>query len=146
MNAIKCLMIFNLVSSVTFGQTAKWNNTTKWKLYSTSPRNLDTLSKDSLSTYSFVELNKDTIGQFLSTATTIPRERTIGAVWMGAPYWVSYEAGGSVYILKVSTYGGFFVDGNDGLYYELPMAERRPWLNYFSHQSILLQARKYANP
>lgn len=146
MNAIKCLIFFTLISSAVSGQTSKWNNASTWKLYSTFPRNLDTLSKDSLSTYPSLDLDKDTIAQFLSTATPIPKERTIGARWMGAPYWVSYEAAGSLYIVKVSTYGGFFVDGNDGLYYELPMAERAPWLNYFSHQSILLQSRKYANP
>ena len=145
MNALKCLILFILTSSAAFSQTAKWHNTTKWKLYSTSPRNLDTLSKDSLSTYPSVELNQDTISQFLNTATSIPSERTNGAVWMGI-YWVSYQVGQSVYMFKVSKYGGFFVDGNDGLYYELPIEERGQWLNYFSHQSILLQARKYANP
>ena len=145
MKAIKFIMIFSLLSSVAIGQTVKWNNAFKWRLYSTSPRNLDTLSKDSLSMYPSVELNKDTIGQFLNTATPIPSERTSGAVWMGT-YWVSYQVGKSVFLLKVSKYGGFFVDGNDGLYYELPMEERRSWLNYFSHQSILLQARKYATP
>ena len=105
MNSVKCLMILTLLSSAVFGQTEKWNNTTKWKLYSTSPRNLDTLSKDSLSTYPSVELNKDTIGQFLSTATPIPSERTIDAIWMGI-YWVSYQVNQSIYILKVSKYGG----------------------------------------
>jgi hypothetical protein len=146
MNTIKCLIIFTLFSSATFGQNSKWSNASKWKLYSTFPRNLDTLSKDSLSTYPSIELNNDTIAQFLCTAALIPKERTIGAVWMGAPYWVSYEAGGSVHTLKVSTYGGFFIDGNDGLYYELTMAQRRPWIDYFSHQSILLQARQNGNP
>ena len=146
MNALKYLIFFTLSSSTLLGQNVKWNNASKWKLYSTFPRNLDTLSKDSLSTYPSVELDNDTIAQFLSSATVIPKERTIGARWMGSPYWVSYEAVGSIYILKVSTYGGFFVDGSDGLYYELPIAQRIPWLNYFSNQSILLQARKYANP
>jgi hypothetical protein len=146
MNALKYLIFFTLSSSTLLGQNVKWSNASKWKLYSTFPRNLDTLSKDSLSTYPSVELDNDTIAQFLSTVAVIPKERTIGARWMGAPYWVSYEAAGSIYILKVSTYGGFFVDGNDGLYYELPIEERGQWLSYFSHQSILLQGRKYSIP
>jgi hypothetical protein len=145
MNSLKYLIIFVFLSSSVFGQTTNWSNAYNWKLYSTSPRNLDTLPKDSLSKYPFSELNKDTIDQFLRAATPIPIERTKGAVWMGV-YWVSYQIGSSLCILKVSKYGGFFVDENDGLYYELPVEERQQWLEYFSHQSILLQERKYLNP
>jgi hypothetical protein len=146
MNISKYLLVITFFSSAAFGQNNKWSTASKWKLYSSSPKNLDSFSMDSVTAFPFAELNQDSINQFLNVATLIPTERTVGAVWMGAPYWVSYEKGGSLYLLKISTYGGFFVDNSDGFYYELPVEERAPWLNYFSHQSILIQSRKYPNP
>jgi len=71
----------------------------------------------------------------------IPQAKSAGAVWMGS-YWVSYLTDSHPHLLKISSYGGFFVDWNTGDYYELPIWERQNWLTYFSSAAVELQLKR----
>jgi hypothetical protein len=55
-------------------------------------------------------------------------------------FWVSYIANHGVHLLRVSRYGGFFMDENDGSYYELPVWETPQWLGFFTDAAIKLQS------
>jgi hypothetical protein len=116
-----------------------WLKGKNWQLYNAGENDITKENFDSLKNLKSVYLSEDTLIHYLKDATVIPTEKTKGAVWMGA-YWVSYKTDTHLYLLKISYYGGFFVDENTGIYYELPVWERQNWLTYFSNAAIQLQS------
>jgi len=116
-----------------------WLKGKNWQLYNVGENDATGENPDSLKYFKSVYLSEDTLMRYLRDATIVPSEKTKGAVWMGS-YWVSYKADAHLYLLRISYYGGFFVDVNTGVYYELPVEERQNWLAYFSNAAIRLQS------
>jgi hypothetical protein len=141
MTCIKYLVFLLFVTSAAVGQPdSTWLKGKQWKLYDVGPQEVYDLKADSLAKLASGELSTDTVISFLKDATIIPKDRSTGVVWMGS-FWVSYLAGQRASLLRVSRYGGFFMDENDGGYYELPVWETPQWLAFFTHAAVELQLR-----
>jgi len=141
---MKCytfILLLLLFSGAGFCQHAKRADGSNWRLYNTFPRIVNYLAVDSLHCFPSASLDSETLNGFLKKATLVPKEKTVGVAWMSW-YWVSYELNHSLFILKISNYGGFFLDQNSGTYYQVPVEERKDWLSYFSGQAVILEGKK----
>jgi hypothetical protein len=134
------IFLYLLLSSNCSGQSPEiWLRGKNWRLYNVGETDLTKQNPDTLKNFKSIYLSEDTVIHYLKDATVVPSEKSKGAVWMGS-YWVSYNADSHIYLLKISYYGGFFVDANTGVYYELPVWERQNWLAYFSNAAIQMQS------
>lgn len=141
MTCIKYFVFLLFVNSVSVGQSdSTWLKGKQWRLYYVGPQEVYDLKADSLAKLTFEELNTDTVISFLKDATLIPKDRSSGVVWMGS-FWVSYVAGQRTSLLRVSRYGGFFIDESNGSYYELPIWETPQWLAFFTRAALELQSK-----
>jgi hypothetical protein len=142
MKTIALILACFLVCQSGFSQNSElWIKGKNWRLYDVGNREIGDLRSDTLDRLPSAALSDDTLLSYLKDASMIPREKSAGAVWMGS-YWVSYLNGSHPHLLKVSSYGGFFVDWNTGDYYELPIWERQSWLTYLSSAAVELQLKR----
>lgn len=135
-----CVGVFAILffSLRVVGQPATWNNSTKWKLYLVHRSNDEVFSKESLLSCKSILLERDSLLSYLVPATGIDSNRSSGAVWMGE-YWVSFDLKDSVKILRVSRYGGFFVDVDSGAYYEIPLGQRSSWYQFLTREYMKME-------
>lgn len=141
---MKCytfILLLLIFSRAGLCQHVKWEGASNWRLYNTFPRIIDYLVADSLHSFPSTSLDSETICRFVRLATLVPKEKTVDVAWMGW-YWVSYELNHSVFIFRISNYGGFYLDENRNIYYEIPAGERKDWLSYFSNQAVHLEGTK----
>jgi len=122
-----------LMSSI--GQTLSWNNTSNWKLYDVTTRVNQYFERDSIPFYQSEPLPTDSVKYYLNQARSIDSSRSAGAVWMG-DFWASCEYGGKLKIVRLSRYGGFFMDWDTGNYFEIPIDQRGPWHQYLTQQFL----------
>ncbi len=113
-----------------FSQLLNWEKASSWLMYDTIGRER-TFQKDSLSYYRSARMNDDTMKYYLSDVSPVPIEKTKGVVWMGY-YRVSCQLLDTTRVLLISRYGGFFADLSTKVYYEIPVAERASWYEYFN--------------
>ena len=114
-------------------QSLDWQSGTNWRLYDTLPPNR-TFNMDSLKTYRYINLDQQSIRQYLENDTLLPIDRTKGGViWMGF-YRVSCEFPDSTRILIVSKYGGFFADLATKRYYQIQMSNISDWNAYIDNK------------
>lgn len=126
--------IFLLISSGT-GQTINWSIASEWKLYDVTTRVNQFFEKDSIPFYQSEPLLADSVKYYLSQARPIDSSRSAGAIWMG-DYWVSCQYDGKLKIVRLSRYGGFFMDWESGNYFEIPIDQRGMWHQYLIQQFL----------
>ena len=103
-----------------------WLIATHWTIYSVTFENGDHFDRSAIKEYRSKELNLDTMRQFLNGCTIIPHEKSDFAVWMG-DYYASCILNDTMRFIRLSRYGGFFVDLDSGQYYEIPAGKRSAW-------------------
>jgi hypothetical protein len=134
-----CCMIV-IVTVGTFGQPIHWGSTTNWKLYevnSDGGRRFNPISND---TSRFVLLPADSVAYFITGAVLLPPERSQGIYWMG-DFYASCEAETRRKLLRLSRYGGFFVDVETNSYFEIPMEKRSRWHSFLVNEYMRVQSR-----
>jgi hypothetical protein len=104
----------------------EWLSATHWTMYSITTANGAKFDRLAVKDYHSKMLDLDTMRQFLEGLTIIPHEKSEYAVWMG-DYYVSCVLKDTMRIIRVSRYGGFFVDLDTGQYYEIPGEKRSAW-------------------
>jgi hypothetical protein len=126
--------IFLFITS-SVGQPIEWAGTSNWKLYDVTTKVNQLFDRDSIAFYRSEPLAVDSIKFYLSQVTLIDSSRSAGAIWMG-DYWVSCEYRGKFKIVRLSRYGGFFMDWDTGNYFEIPIDKRGMWHQYLIHQFL----------
>ena len=103
-----------------------WKLASKWTIYNITSENGTKFDRAAMKEYQFKAMPLDTMREFLVGLAPIPREKSNYAAWMG-DYYVSCLLRDTVRFLRLSRYGGFFVDLNTGQYYEIPLEKRTDW-------------------
>lgn len=125
------LLISMFLSGAGKSQGIDWEAGSNWRLYDTlSPQR--EFSPDSLNAYRYIELDQQSMLQYLKNDTLLPIERTKGGViWMGF-YRLSCKFPDTTRILIVSKYGGFFADLATKRYYQIQMSNVSDWTGYIN--------------
>jgi hypothetical protein len=132
------LFIFSCVFAT--AQEINWKNTKNWKLYKLNSRAAFSYPADTLHHFESVNLNDDTIRDFLCTASIWPKEKK--TVWMGLLIATYETENNQLRKINISNYGGFFFDDFTGKYYELPERVRDQWMNYLNEKLDKLFAQE----
>ena len=103
-----------------------WRLASKWTIYNITSENGAKFDRSAVKEYKSKELPLDTMQQFLSDLKMIPSEKSNYAAWMG-DYYISCTLRDTIRFLRLSRYGGFFVDLNTGQYYEISLQKRTDW-------------------
>ncbi|WP_133994796.1 hypothetical protein [Dinghuibacter silviterrae] len=112
-------------------QEIDWSKTTNWKMYDV-PRIHYNSPIDSLSQFDSVRLSLQTLQQFFSSVTKIPKE--IRPYWEGVYICTAQTETGQRIEVYVSTFGGFFMNGNTMDCYEIPDERKEDWQKYFKDE------------
>jgi hypothetical protein len=122
------MFIFSAVAAS--AQVVNWKTTKNWKLYKLNSRMAFSYPVDTLCNFESVNLNDDTIRNFLSTASVWPKEKK--TVWMGL-FVATYETEkNELRKVNISNYAGFFFDETTNKYYEVTEGVRNEWMNYLN--------------
>ena len=117
-------ILFPLLSNF---QIVKWNDTKNWKIYNINDSNIFKYSVDTIQTFSFSKLNKDTINSYLKGAYELPINDP--PIWMSA-HIASYELNGKTHKIEISMYGGFFYDETTQTYFQLQKEKILNWTSF----------------
>lgn len=120
------------------GQVVDWKRSTQWRLLEPFHGSGGTIHGDSLNYSKYLVLEQDSMKRYLQDVSPISAARSNGAVWMGE-YWVTCNYEDSAKVVRVSNYGGFFLDTATGIYYEIPMPLRAEWHTFLVKEFIDLQ-------
>ena len=123
------LVIFIFKITAAHSQVVEWNSCRDWKLYKISTGKALGFSADSLYKLAFIQIDGDSISQYLKQAELLPPDKNY--IWMGS-YSVSYIQNAKLYKVDISTHGGFFYDEASKKYYQLPLYIRKDWLDWLS--------------
>jgi hypothetical protein len=126
MKTLFIILSFMFFAKVAVMPPEDWMSATHWTLYSVSSDNGGKFDRSAVKDYRTGDLSLDTMRQFLQGFTIIPHEKSEYAVWMG-DYYISCVLKESIKFMRVSRYGGFFVDLDAGQYYEIPLEKRSAW-------------------
>jgi hypothetical protein len=129
------LLFLTLLSASSALYPQQWQNASDWRLYKFTTSQGRQFSRDSLHFYGYHPLSIDSLQYYLHGATLIPSEKTTGAAWMG-DYWASCKLNDTLKIIRISRYGGFFVDLDSDHYYEIPLSFRASWHEYINRQYL----------
>jgi len=126
-NILGIFLLFNFVSAAS--QEINWQKTSDWKMYKVNDDSGLGFSVDSLRRLPFVQIESDSINNFIKLAKIWPKEKT--SIWMGA-YYVTCQLDGVIRKIDISVYGGFFYDELTHSYYQIPSYLRNEWMNWLS--------------
>jgi hypothetical protein len=128
------VLLVTLISShLAKAQAIDWQVGSNWRLYDTLPQKR-TFSIDSINTYRYIELDRQSMLQYLENDTLVSIDRTKGGViWMGF-YRVSCKFPDTTRVLIVSKYGGFFADLATKRYYQIQMSNVSDWNAYIDNK------------
>ena len=118
-----------VVHRVCLAQEIDWQKADKWKIYNVGSRVGLTCSLDSLQNFKSIDLNIDTMRQFLAGVGAWPKNQN--SLWMGL-YVLSCDLEGKKRKIIASTTGGFFYDDTSGRYYQLSEEKRSAWFDYLT--------------
>jgi len=128
MKNILCIfLLFNFVSAAS--QEINWQKTADWKMYKVNDDSGLGFSVDSLRRLPFVQIESDSIHNFIKLAKIWPKEKT--SIWMGA-YYTTCQLDGVIRKIDISVYGGFFYDELTHSYYQVPSYLRNEWMSWLS--------------
>ena len=132
---MKYLFLFISIFFLTkcFSQNIDWKIAKNWKLYDIRNGSAFNYSIDTLKHFKSIHLDLDTMHIFLSDVVEWPRNKS--SLWMGLYVATCELPGKEVRKIEISVYGGFFYDDLTKTYYQLPLAVRNSWLDYFSDNS-----------
>jgi len=132
---MKYLFLFISIFFLTkcFSQNIDWKVAKNWKLYDIRNGSAFNYSIDTLKHFKSIHLDLDTMRIFLSDVVEWPRNKS--SLWMGLYVTTCELPGKEVRKIEISVYGGFFYDDLTKTYYQLPLAVRNSWLEYFSDNS-----------
>ena len=119
------LMSLHFMALAALGQV-DWSNTSDWRLYKANSDNGGQFNAQSSDTGYFIGLRPDSVQYFLTGFKIIPADRSDGIMWQG-DFYASCKMDGHIRFLRISRYGGFFLDLKSNLYYEIPMEKRAEW-------------------
>lgn len=106
-----------------------WNQTKQWNIYAlNNSSNVFTMPIDSIRTLRGVPLNDDTMHILLKSVKLLHVPSS--PAWMGCYLTSCEDEKGKLIKIVISQYGGFFLNSNDGDYYQLDAASTRLWLDY----------------
>ena len=136
---MKAILIFACIQFIAAnGFAQNWQNSSHWKMYDITTTRTKRFHRDSLPYYRALELKNDSMRSYLTQIRGIPPNESVGTAWMG-DYWLTCNIDSTTKVLRVSRYGGFFVDFGTGLYYELPEDQHRSWQRYLNDRYIAVR-------
>ena|ERR1700761_2811248 len=114
-----------------FSQNIDWSKGIQWKMYEFSSDKGDPISLKAIQSSVSMVLNQDTVGYYMQHTSAIPSELSNNAAWMG-DHFASCRLGDTILYVRLSRYGGFFMNLSDGKYYEIPVELRADWIGYLN--------------
>src|ERR1700722_10808822 len=133
---MKAFLAFIIVCS-TFNAVAQmdWGKTSRWKIYKVPEPIMFRIPIDSLAQTNSQTLGQDSILMFIGTSTVLPD--SITPVWMGG-WLATYEFGGQIHKIEISSYGAFLYDQSSNRFYQIPIGLKEEWMTYIRQKLSLL--------
>lgn len=120
----------------TFNATAQmdWGKSSHWRIYKVPEPMIFKIPADSLAQVNGQPLQNDSVIIYIGTSTILPDSTR--PVWMGG-WLASYEFGGQIRKIEISSYGAFFYDQTSNRFYQIPIGLQDEWMTYI-HQKLSL--------
>jgi hypothetical protein len=125
------IMLFSTLNAVA---QVDWRKSSHWKIYKVPEPIMFKIPIDSLAQTNSQTLRQDSILMYIGTSTILPD--SIKPIWMGG-WLATYEFGGQIRKIEISSYGAFFYDQSSNRFYQIPIGLKEDWMTYI-HQKLSL--------
>lgn len=131
------ILSWNTPSRIRHKQHVDWDHMTNWKLYYTYSKKAVAFSLDSLAHLKSIELNIDSMSQFLKGVKLLSPSSP--PAWMGYFITSCRSPNGDQIKVIISHYGHFFFDVKNEKYYQLNELLAEDWKAYLNEKWTQLE-------